>query len=140
MSLQKPVTVTVHDQAMAYNHLAPSFPTESLGQWVLIAGLKSLGFYETAEEAERAADDQGFDYPNSSPDHRACNSLTPLPLSSRRPSVSIGGFGLSSPSPSPSPGVEDLRLRQEARTQQASSQHPMPGDRVALVVRNVDAI
>ena len=32
-------------------------------------------------------------YPNSSPDHRACNSLTPLPLSSRRPSVSIGGFG-----------------------------------------------
>ena len=33
-------------------------------------------------------------YPNSSPDHRACNSLTPLPLSSRRPSVSIGGFGV----------------------------------------------
>ena len=32
-------------------------------------------------------------YPNSSPDHRACNSLTPLPLFSRRPSVSIGGFG-----------------------------------------------
>ena len=26
-------------------------------------------------------------YPISSPDHRACNSLTPLPLSSRRPSV-----------------------------------------------------
>ena len=34
-------------------------------------------------------------YPNSSPDHRACNSLTPLPLSSRRPSLSIGGFGLN---------------------------------------------
>ena len=34
-------------------------------------------------------------YPNSSPDHRTSNSLTPLPLSSRRPSVSIGGFGLS---------------------------------------------
>ena len=33
-------------------------------------------------------------YPNSSPDHRACNSLTPLPLSSRRLSVSTGGFGL----------------------------------------------
>ena len=33
-------------------------------------------------------------YPNSSPDHRPCNSLTPLPLSSRRPSVSIGGFGI----------------------------------------------
>ena len=33
-------------------------------------------------------------YPNSSPEHRACNSLTPLPLSSRRPSVSIGGFWL----------------------------------------------
>ena len=29
-------------------------------------------------------------YPNSSPDHRACNSLTPLPLSSRRPSVDSG--------------------------------------------------
>ena len=35
-------------------------------------------------------------YPNSSPDHRACNSLTLLPVSSRRPSVSIGGFGLMS--------------------------------------------
>ncbi len=34
-------------------------------------------------------------YPNSSPDHRACNFLTPLPLSSRRPSVSTGGFGLT---------------------------------------------
>ncbi len=33
-------------------------------------------------------------YPNSSPEHRACNSLTPLPLSSRLPSVSIGGFGI----------------------------------------------
>ena len=29
-------------------------------------------------------------YPNSSPDYRACNSLTPLPLSSRRPSVDSG--------------------------------------------------
>ena len=29
-------------------------------------------------------------YPNSSPDHRACNSLTHLPLSSRRPSVDSG--------------------------------------------------
>ena len=36
-------------------------------------------------------------YSNSSPDHRPCNSLTPLPLSSRRLSVSIGGFGLSGP-------------------------------------------
>ena len=34
-------------------------------------------------------------YPNSSPDHRACNSLTPLPLSSRRLSVSTGGFGVN---------------------------------------------
>ena len=33
-------------------------------------------------------------YPNSSPDHRACNSLTPLSLSSRRIYVSTGGFGL----------------------------------------------
>ena len=33
-------------------------------------------------------------YPNSSPDHRACNSLPPLPLSSRPPSGPIGGFGL----------------------------------------------
>ena len=33
-------------------------------------------------------------YPNSSPEHHACNSLTPPPLSSRRPSVSTGGFGL----------------------------------------------
>ena len=34
-------------------------------------------------------------YPNSSPDHRFCNFLTPLPVSSRLPSVSIGGFGIS---------------------------------------------
>ena len=61
MSLQKPVTVTVHDQAMAYNQLAPSFPSERLGQWVVIAGQQSRGFFDTMEEAERAADDQGFD-------------------------------------------------------------------------------
>ena len=61
MSLQKSITVTVHDQAMAYNKLAPSFPPESMGQWVVIAGQQSLGFYDTMEEAERAADDRGFD-------------------------------------------------------------------------------
>ena len=61
MSLQKHVTVTVHDQAMAYNRLAPSFPPDRLGQWVAIADLRLLGFYDTAEEAERAAEDQGFD-------------------------------------------------------------------------------
>ena len=33
-------------------------------------------------------------YPNSIPDYRACNSLTPPPLSSRCLSVSTGGFGL----------------------------------------------
>ena len=33
-------------------------------------------------------------HPNSSPDHRFCNFLTPLPLSSRCLSVSTGGFGL----------------------------------------------
>ena len=43
-------------------------------------------------------------YPNSSPDHHVCNSLTPLPLSSRRPSVSIGGFGLR-----PDVGASTLR-------------------------------
>ena len=36
-----------------------------------------------------------FIFPNSSPDHRVCNFLTPLPVSSRRPSLSIGGFELS---------------------------------------------
>ncbi len=61
MSLQKSVTVTVHDHAMAYNQLAPSFPPESLGRWVVIAGLQPLGFYDTMEEAECAADDLGFD-------------------------------------------------------------------------------
>ena len=61
MSLKKPVRVTVHDQAMVYNRLAPSFPPESLGKWVVIAGLQSLGFYDTMEEAELAADAQGFD-------------------------------------------------------------------------------
>ena len=33
-------------------------------------------------------------YPKWNPDYFPCSSLTPLPLSSRRPSVSFGGFGL----------------------------------------------
>ena len=61
MSLQKPVAITVHDQAMAYNKLAPSFPPERVGQWALIAGMEPQGFFATAEEAEWAADEQGFD-------------------------------------------------------------------------------
>ena len=61
MSLPKPATVTVHDQAMTYNKLAPTFPPEHKGQWVLIAGMEPQGFFPTAEEAERAADEQGFD-------------------------------------------------------------------------------
>ena len=36
-------------------------------------------------------------YLNSSPDHRACNSLTHLPLSSRRIYVYTGGFELIGP-------------------------------------------
>ena len=61
MSMTKPATITVHDQAMAYNALAPSFPPESIGQWVAIAGMEPLGFFDTEEEAERVADEQGFD-------------------------------------------------------------------------------
>ena len=61
MSLQKPVTITVHDQAMTYNELAPSFPPERRGQWVLIAEMEPQGFFATAEAAELAADEQGFD-------------------------------------------------------------------------------
>ena len=34
-------------------------------------------------------------YPKWNPCYFPCSSLTPLPLSSRRPSVSFGGFGLS---------------------------------------------
>ena len=33
-------------------------------------------------------------YPKCNPGYFPCSSLTPLPLSSRRPSVSFGGFGL----------------------------------------------
>ena len=33
-------------------------------------------------------------YPKWNPGYFPCSSLTPLPLSSRRPSVSFGGFGL----------------------------------------------
>ena len=61
MPLSKPAAITVHDQAMTYNKLAPSFPAERRGQWVLIAGMKSQGFFPTAAEAERAADERGFD-------------------------------------------------------------------------------
>ena len=35
-------------------------------------------------------------YPKWNPGYFPCSSLTPLPLSSRRPSVSFGGFGLRS--------------------------------------------
>ena len=35
-------------------------------------------------------------YPKWNPGYFPCSSLTPLPLSSRRPSVSFGGFGLKS--------------------------------------------
>ena len=34
-------------------------------------------------------------YPKWNPGYFPCSSLTPLPLSSRRPSVSFGGFGLN---------------------------------------------
>ena len=34
-------------------------------------------------------------YPKWNPGYFPCSSLTPLPLSSRRPSVSFGGFGFS---------------------------------------------
>ena len=34
-------------------------------------------------------------YPKWNPCYFPCSSLTPLPLSSRRPSVSFGGFGLT---------------------------------------------
>ena len=61
MPLQKPARVTVHDHAITYNALVPSFPPERIGQWVVIAGMAPLGFFHTAEEAERAADEQGFD-------------------------------------------------------------------------------
>ena len=36
-------------------------------------------------------------YPKWNPGYFPCSSLTPLPLSSRRPSVSFGGFGLRAP-------------------------------------------
>ena len=36
-------------------------------------------------------------YPKWNPGYFPCSSLTPLPLSSRRPSVSFGGFGFRKP-------------------------------------------
>ena len=59
--LKKPATVTVHDQALTYDELAPFFPPERVGKWVVIAGQRPLGFFDTSEEAERVAEDQGFD-------------------------------------------------------------------------------
>ena len=41
-------------------------------------------------------------YPKWNPGYFPCSSLTPLPLSSRRPSVSFGGFGLSGQGKCPS--------------------------------------
>ena len=40
-------------------------------------------------------------YPKWNPGYFPCSSLTPLPLSSRRPSVSFGGFGLRRRTPDP---------------------------------------
>ncbi len=52
-------------------------------------------------------------YPNSSPDHRVYYFLIPLPVSSRRTSVSIGGFGLSQKS-SEWPVVKDYFCPRQA--------------------------
>ena len=43
-------------------------------------------------------------YPKWNPGYFPCSSLTTLPLSSRRPSVSFGGFGISLRLPDAAPG------------------------------------
>ena len=53
-------------------------------------------------------------YPKWNPGYFPCSSLTPLPLSSRRPSVSFGGFGLKGMNlrtPSVASGSDVIRER-----------------------------
>ena len=61
-------------------------------------------------------------HPNSSPDHRFCNFLTPLPLSSRCLSVSTGGFGLKRES-ARSSTIEPERLPGQTSPYLASEGH-----------------
>ena len=48
-------------------------------------------------------------YPKWNPGYLPCSSLTPLPLSSRRPSVSFGGFGVKSAKPVVNLGAAALK-------------------------------
>ena len=47
-------------------------------------------------------------YPKWNPGYFPCSSLTPLPLSSRRPSVSFGGFGLRDEAATASAGLRAM--------------------------------
>ena len=62
--------------------LAVSYPTTSLAT-------ATTGRHRRPQKRLQTARQPPV-YPNSSPDYRACNSLAPLPLSSRRLSVDSG--------------------------------------------------
>ena len=61
-------------------------------------------------------------YPKWNPGYFPCSSLIPLPLSSRRPSVSFGGFGFSQGVPG-TPAVPDVRRREAAEP--VGAVHPL---------------
>ena len=80
-------------------HLPRRWPWESQFTRAL-ARLRAIPLPAYREMAVRGKYQRLYTYlPQWSPGHLPGSSLTPLPLSSRRPSVSFGGFGLSSSMP-----------------------------------------
>ncbi len=81
-------------------------------------------------------------YPKWNPGYFPCSSLTPLPLSSRRPSVSFGGFGLrllrlyretsirrnieDMVKPLNEPGIDKFSFREKGRTVQEVTESDVP--------------
>ena len=65
-------------------------------------------------------------YPKWNPGYFPCSSLTPLPLSSRRPSVSFGGFGVTGERSSPARRRHPAQAYSEASTTLLHTTPPRP--------------
>ena len=75
-------------------------------------------------------------YPKWNPGYSPCSSLTPLPLSSRRPSVSFGGFGVKQTWDYPRPVYIWDTIRAEATVESVREDRPLA--EMSFVVRNQD--
>ena len=74
-------------------------------------------------------------YPKWNPGYFPCSSLTPLPLSSRRPSVSFGGFGLTGQGRYPITGKNEIAVEKRMADKHGLS----VGDHIVFRVVGGDA-